>query len=174
MFSNPETNINQFGLLPNSIVADFGAATGSYSIPIARTVTAGKVYAVDVQQDLLVKLKNAANTAHIGNIEIIAGDIERLAGTHLKDGIVDMVLMANILFQVPQKKALVQEARRILRPGGRVIVIDWSGSFGGIGPQAHDVFTSYQAEQLFQPEGFVSERTFPAGDHHYGIIFKKI
>jgi len=173
MFSNPEKVVDQLGLLPTMHVADLGAGIGTYSLKIAKAVLAGKVYAVDVQKDLLVKLKNSANQAKLTNVEIIAGDIEHLSGTHLKESSVDMAVAANVVFQLSNKKSFVQEVKRILKKGGRVLLVDWSDSFGGIGPQPEHVFTEHKAKELFQAEGFAFERKISAGDHHYGLIFKK-
>ncbi len=174
MFSNPEKNVDQMGLLPTMEVADFGAGIGSYAIPLAKAVTAGKVYAIDVQKDLLTKLKNAAAQVRVFNIEIIVGDLEKLSGTHLKPESVDVVLASNVLFQTHEKKNVAQEMKRILKKNGRAIVIDWRDSDNGIGPHPGDIFTEHKARELFQGEGLVFDRTISAGDHHYGIIFKKI
>lgn len=174
MFSNPESNVTQLGLLPGSHVADLGAGSGFYTIPLAKAVgPKGRVYAVDIQKDLLAKIKSIANTSRIYNIDIICGDLEKMGGTRLREGMIDCALAANILFQLPDKKTFIREVKRVLKSNGRAVVIDWSDSFGGIGPQASDVLTSFQAKQLFEAEGFMLDRTLSAGDHHYGLIFKK-
>ena len=63
--------------------------------------------------------------------------------------------------------------KRVLRPGGKAVVIDWTESFGGLGPQPSDVVEQKEAERLFNENGFTTETSFDAGDHHYGVIFRK-
>ena len=74
------------------------------------------------------------------------------------------------------KTAVLKEASRILRPNGRLAVIDWRESpLGGgwrMGPQKADVVTREAAEALAREAGFELEREFSAGAHHYGLIFR--
>jgi hypothetical protein len=55
-----------------------------------------------------------------------------------------------------------------------VFVIDWTDSFGGMGPRTADVVDKETATALFETQQFILEREFPAGDHHYGLAFRKI
>ncbi len=176
MFSNPEANVNQLEIMPGMQVADLGAGIGFYSIPLAKVLGAkGRVYAIDVQNDLLMRLKNEAAQAHLTGIEAIHGNLEVLGGTKLRDGLIDYAVAANILFQITpaHRESFIKEVHRILRPGGRIAVIDWMESFGGIGPHPQDVVTSFQAQQLFTAHGFEFDHTISAGEHHYGLIFKR-
>ena len=66
------------------------------------------------------------------------------------------------------------EAKRILRSNGRLAVIDWSESFGGLGPQKGDVVKKETAIQLAKTAGFALQKEFEAGAHHYGLIFKPV
>lgn len=174
MFSDPEENVKNFGLMPGMLVADIGAGSGFYSFAAGKMLgEKGRVYAVDVQKDLLAKIKNEAAQRHLGNIETVWGDIEKEGGTQLRDNSLDAAFVANVLFQVKEKKGLVKEVKRILKSKGRVLVVDWTASFGGMGPTGEDVITSEQAQDLFSDVGFIFERRMPAGAHHYGLIFQK-
>lgn len=174
MFSNPRANVADFGLIPGMIVADFGAGVGAYSLEMAQVVgNGGKIYAIEVQKDLLDRLAIEAKNQHLFNIEVIWGNVEKPGGTKLKDESVQVVLLANILFQADAKYSLVLEAKRILRSGGRVILIDWNGSFGGIGPHPEQVVTKDGAKRIFAEAGLSYQSDFVAGEHHYGLIFVK-
>lgn len=175
MFSNPQANVGDFGLIPGMVVADFGAGAGAYALEMARVVgDGGKIYAIDVQKNLLDRLANEAKSENLHNVEVIWGNAEKPGGTKLKDGAVSVVLAANILFQSEARYSLALEAKRILKPGGRVIVIDWTGSFGGVGPHADQVVPPAEAKKIFASAGFAPVSEFPAGDHHYGLIFSKV
>ena len=156
------------------IVADLGAGSGFYTIPSGRAVGSnGKVYAVEVQKDLLSRIKDEAIKAHVSNVEVIWGNIEKIGGTKLRQGSVDAVIASNILFQLENKGTFVQEVKRILKPAGKVLVIDWSDSFGGMGPDPLSIMSSQSAQVLFEKEGFMLEEKINAGEHHYGMIFRK-
>lgn len=175
MFSDPDQNVENFGLMPGMHVADCGSGSGFYSLAAARALgEKGRVYAIDVQKDLLARLKNEAARLHLKNIETIWGNIEKPGGTSLRDNSVDAAFLANVLFQVKDKNSLLTELKRILKPKGRVLVVDWTSSFGGMGPSGESVVTSEQAQEIFSKGGFSFERRMPAGEHHYGLIFQKI
>jgi len=175
MFTNPQKSAENFGLMPGMQVADLGAGSGAYCYVAARLVTeAGKVYAVDIQKDVLSSIKNEADRLHLHNIEVIWGDVEKVGGTKLSNDSLDFVIASNILFQVEDKKAFLSEVKRILKPGKRVVVIDWRDSFGGLGPDPKSVIQGETCRNLFLDFGFSVDREMTdVGEHHYGIIFKK-
>ena len=174
MFSNPQKNIAEFGITDGMKVIDLGSGTGFYTIEAAKKVgPSGRVYAVDVQQDLLNKLKNSASLIGLHNIEIVWGNIEKIGGTKLRESIADRVILSNTLFQiaVEDRDNLALEVKRLLKSGGKLMVIDWEA---GTPLSPKIVVSKMLAEGIFQKNGFVLEKNFDAGDHHYGIIFKKL
>jgi len=180
MFIKPEEAINNFELRRGMTVADFGSGSGHYVLPAAQKVgTTGIVYAIDIQKSLLEKIKKEAENKHLGNVEIVWADLEGANGTHLATGVIDFVIASNILFQVDNREAVAKEIFRVLKSGGRVAIIDWSKSQVGLpgqvaaGPALNKLLSKQEAERIFLQEGFVEVREFPAGENHYGIIFKK-
>jgi ubiquinone/menaquinone biosynthesis C-methylase UbiE len=174
VFSDPSKIIEQLDVQSGSRVADFGAGSGMYSFAVAKAVGEhGKVFAVEVQKELLGRLEREAHARKILNVEGIWGDIETAGGTHLTDNSCDAVVIANALFQVPDKNGLAREAARVLKSRGKLLVVDWSGSFGGTGPMPNAVVTAATARKIFESAGLAYERSVDAGAHHYGMIFKK-
>ena len=175
MFSDPVKIVEQCGVLPGMDVVDLGVGSGHYSMALAKALlSSGRVYAVDVQKEMLVRLKNQANREGFYNIEIIWGDVEKPGGTKLRDFSVDFAILGNTLFQFDDRKSAVQEIKRILKPGGLVAVVDWTDSFGGIGPEAKAVVKKEQAVELFEKAGMHLDKEISAGSHHYGLLFKKL
>lgn len=173
-FTNPETNITELGVYDGMIVADLGAGTGAYTELLARRVgDMGKVYAVEVQKDFLINIKDMATKQGFKNIEMIWGDIERLGGTKIKDASVDAVVLSNVLFLAEDQQGLIREAKRILKIGGKLLLIDWKDSYGGLGPAKDAVLPANITQGMFEREGFVVKKAFDAGEHHYGFIFNR-
>ncbi|MAG12745.1 hypothetical protein CL630_02960 [bacterium] len=174
-FINPEDILDQLVLVEGRTVAELGAGSGAYVLSTARRVgDTGIVYAIDVQKHFLDKIKNDAKLTDLTNVEVLSGDIEELGGTGLKDGFVDTAILSNTLFQFEDKSEAAREIRRILKTDGRVLVVDWSDSFGGIGPSVDAIVSKEEAHDIFKRNGFTHERDIKAGEHHYGMIFRKM
>ncbi len=175
VFSDPEKNIEQFDLQSGAKVADLGAGAGFYSFAAARAVGGtGRVYAIEVQKELLERIRSEAVRRGLGNIEAVWGNIEELEGTKLKDDSVDAVIVANVLFQIEKKKDFADEIRRILKPRGKILLVDWQDSYGGIGPDSGSVVDRAVAKNIFEGSGFSLEREIRAGSHHWGLVMRKI
>lgn len=180
-FAQPRLAVGALGVEPGMVVADFGAGSGAHVPHLAEAVgSGGRVYAVDVQRELLSRIKReAARRAH-HHVDVLWGDIEEMQGSKLPDDHADLVLMSNILFQLADKRAALAEARRVLKREGRLAVVDWQDRpyaiEGGIrvGPERERLVSQDEALQYALRTGFEPIDTFDAGAHHYGIIFRRV
>jgi len=173
-FVVPEVVISHFHLRAGDKVADFGAGSGYFLKPLSLAVGEdGLVYACDIQKNLIDTLDALASKENLSNVRPVWCDFEKVGGSKLNDNSLDVVLLVNSLFQVENHTSLVEEIKRVLRPGGKAIIIDWTESWGGLGPQPSDVMTQAETERLFASAGFTTETEFDAGDHHYGVVFRK-
>jgi len=171
-FSSPHENVLQLGLREGMKVGDFGTGTGHY----ARAATAivgpsGQVYAIDVQEDVLKHLKLNTHARHQRVLSAVWGDIEKKGGTHLRDRSLDAAILANTFFQIENRFGFLEELKRVLVPDGKLMLVDWAGSYGGMGPVPEKVVSEHEAEGFFINGGFHKVKSFRAGPHHYGIIF---
>lgn len=174
MFSDPAANVAQLGLQPNEIVADLGSGSGVYALAAAKVLNGtGRVYAVEIQKDLVARIQSSAREAHLGNIQAVWGHIEERGGTKVADQSVDAVILSNVLFQTENKDGVMVEVARILRPGGRMLLIDWTGSFGHLGPHPDHVFTEAAARTLLEKNRFIIDRPISAGNYHWGLLVRK-
>ena len=172
MFTDPIKNLKQFGIREDMIVADLGAGTGFYSLALAHMVPHGKVYAIEIQKDFLTTIKNKIKEARLKNIECFLGNIEKIGGTKIKDEVIDATIVSNVLFQAENKEKFIEEAKRILKSNGKVLVIDWVDS-SNLGINKKSVISKEKMRDMFEKKGFIYDRDIDAGIHHYGMIFNK-
>lgn len=172
-FVVPSIVISHFHINPGDTVADLGAGNGYFLDALAGAVgKSGTVYMCDIQKPLVESLGDQARAYPDGLIHPIWGDIELPHGTKIPTDSVDRAVLVNTLFQIVDKNAAVSEIQRLLRPGGKLFIIDWTEPWGGLGPREDMVYKKDAAVALFENSGFVFEADFPAGDHHYGIALR--
>lgn len=173
-FVTPQNMLTHLKLAGHEKIVDVGAGSGAYSIAAAKLlVNGGKVYATDVNRDLLSKLSNEAIADGLSNIETIWADVEIPHAIKVHDNYIDIAILSNVLFQLEDKNGALNEIYRILKPGGVLLVIDWSDSFGGMGPATSAVITEPTAKQMLTEHHFTIGESVDAGDHHWGIIAYK-
>ncbi len=174
-FINPAEVIKEIDLKEGLSVADFGCGTGVFTLQMAKIVgDKGKVYAIDVLTEALESIRGRASLENILNIEVIRGNLEVIGGSKMPENSVDLVLMANMLFQSKKRVEIFKEASRVLKKGGKVVVVDWLPEKAIMAKDGGWAVSEVEAEKDAQEVGFEKERNFLAGSHHYGIIFKKV
>lgn len=170
-FLNPNEVLKMLNLNKNMIAADFGCGSGGWTMPLAKRLEDGLVYAIDILEEPLSALRGKITLEKISNIRIIRSDMESKQGSTLSDSSVDLVLMTNLLFQIEDKKAVFAEAKRILKKEGRILVIDWKKETS-LGPENERV-SEEEVKKLAEEIGLKLEKEFEAGTHHYGLVFNK-
>ncbi len=172
-FLDPKKVLIEAKIQHGSFVADLGSGVGAFAREISRRVGGtGKVFAVEVQKDVLLRMQRDFLHEGIGNVEGIWGDVEKIGGTKIKEGIIDTVLVSNVFFQVKDKITFLNEIKRILKKGGEVLLVDWLDSFSGLGPKSEEVVSPENAKNLFINSGFIVEKDKRVSSHHYAILFK--
>lgn len=174
-FVDPQNVVSHCHIKPGDTVADIGAGTGFFMDVLAQAVGPdGIVYASEIQRPLLETLGDTARRKGYAQVQAVWGDVEVPGGTKIPTDSVDVVLMVNTLFQLEDIPSALSEITRILRSGGKCIVVDWSESFAGLGPQPTQVMTAANAVAAFETAGYIYEREFATGDHHYGLAFRAV
>jgi ubiquinone/menaquinone biosynthesis C-methylase UbiE len=174
-FLNPTHAVRAIGLHEGMTVADFGSGSGFFTRAAAHLVgKSGHVYAIDAHREGLKRIRSLGLLEGLKNIEIVTGDIEGRQGSHLPEQSMDFIIVSNILFSAENKDAIIEEVWRTLKKSGRALVIDWKGSFGGLGPHASHVITEAKARGLFEKGGFAVIKEIPAGAYHWGFLIKKV
>ncbi len=173
-FVNPAKIIHLFNLMEGSKFADFGSGSGAYVLAAAPLVgQTGRVLAIEVQKDLLLKLKQAVVDANHSNVKFLWCDFENLGATQLEDESLDVAVVSNTLFQLDNKLGAIREMHRTLKKSGKLYIIDWSESFKGMGPSSDIVVDKDSAMGFATEAGFILQSEFNPGEHHYGLELSK-
>jgi ubiquinone/menaquinone biosynthesis C-methylase UbiE len=132
------------GVKPGMTCIDLGSGTGTFTFPLLACVGAeGTVYAVDDSEEMqgYIRSKNPPP-----NLILTHSDVRR---TGLDDGIADLCLLSSILHEVDRPAELLAEAFRLLRPGGRVLVVEWKAQLSSPGPPQELRLSREKVEGLF-------------------------
>ena len=171
---HPEKIVGEFGIKEGMSIADFGSGAGYFTIILGRMVGEdGKVYALDIQETSLDNVRVKARAVDLKNIETIRTNLEVVGSSGLPDNSQDIVLLANILFQSDKKAEIIREANRVLKNGGRLVLIDWKFGTGGFGPPDELRTDDIAMRSLVTGESLIFDRAIDAGQFHFGMIFIK-
>lgn len=170
-FLNPEKILKEeLNLSATMTAADFGAGSGGWAIPLAQILQDGRVIAVDILSGPLSALTSQAKLSRILNIQTEIADVTK--GTKIAPGFCDLVLMTNVLFQCGENKnKVLEEGKRVLRNGGKILVIEWKKS-ANFGPRERAVSLE-DIKKLAEEAGLKVAKEFEASPYHYGIILVK-
>jgi ubiquinone/menaquinone biosynthesis C-methylase UbiE len=166
-WQNPEATLADIGLHKGFTFVDVGCGDGFFAIPAARIVgKEGKVYALDFDEEAITSLKRKAARENLENIEAKTGAAE---GIVLCEGCADIVFFGIVLhdFKIPRK--VLANAKRMLKPTGRLVDLDWKKEPMNLGPPLQIRFSEGQAAKLIEEAGFKIDQKRDAGSFQYLI-----
>ena len=172
MFLDPGTVVANFQITHGMSVADFGAGAGHFAFAMADAVgLEGRVYALDIREEMIEVLNGYIRLHNIPQITPMQCNLETKNGSTLTDQSVDAVLCAGILHQVDNPFAVLQEAFRVLKSSGTVVIIDWD-QHTALKPGK--LFAQPEAQNTLSQCGFTLKEVLKnAGDYHYGVVGEK-
>ena len=136
--------IQSLALEPTDVVADLGAGTGYFSFPIAREVPNGTVLAVDIQPEMLAIIERRVAQYSIPNVvPVLAGECDPALG----ENSVDVVLLVDAYHEFSCPREVMSAVTTALKPGGRVLLVEYRGGDPGIGIKPLHTMTLDQAEK---------------------------
>ncbi|MFA6047496.1 MAG: class I SAM-dependent methyltransferase [Parcubacteria group bacterium] len=175
-FLNPEKIVKEMEIKPGMIIADFGCGTGYFCFPLAQKVgKGGKIYAIDILNSKLETVASQAKLSGINNIITSRANLEATEGSKLQKESVDWVILVNMLFQNNSegKKKIMQEAKRVLKKGGNILVIEWDKDKSTIGPEKTIRVSKDEMMRIAREYGLGIATEIPVSDFHYGMILAK-
>jgi len=118
-------------------------------------------------------MESFAKIKNIDNIIIKRANLEKEKSTQLEDGSVNWVIIKDVLFQNKKKQNILKEAKRILKDGGNILVMEWNEN-PAMGPEKKMRITVEDLTKTVFSEGFVFKKQIGAGNYHYVIIATKM
>ena len=173
-FIDPEAIIGLLNLPQGIVVADFGCGTGYFSLPIARQIGGkGIVYALDILTDKLEAVESQAKTQGVTNILTKRVNLENKNGSKLEPESVDWVIVKDMLFQNKEKNQILEEARLVLKPGGKILLVEWKKGDTAIGPDTGLRISAEELKDMARKNELAIDHEIDAGNFHYGVILVK-
>jgi len=170
---DPERVVQAAGVAPGMHVADFGCGrTGHIMLPAAHQVGGeGTVFAVDLVKEHLQMIESLCSLQGLSCVQPIWGDYERPGGVHIESGSLDRIFLVNNLSLLADVGSFVSEAKRLLHPDGRVVVVDWKKRFPHpVAPPSDTLYDLHDAELLFAQHGLQKVDEIPVSPTHWGLI----
>ena len=167
----PEQMLDALKIKAGETVADIGAGAGYTSLRLARRVgPAGTVLATDVQTQMLAMLTDNARAAGLKNIKAIRST---QADTKLPEGKVDLALMVDVYHEASDPEALLQGLKKALKPGGRLVFVEFRGEDPEVPIKPEHKMTLKQVRLEVEPQGFRFKENLEFLPWQHIIIFEK-
>jgi ubiquinone/menaquinone biosynthesis C-methylase UbiE len=167
----PEAMLNALKIPRGATVADVGAGAGYHSLRLARRVgPQGTVLATDVQPQMLEMLKRNARAAGVKNIKPLLCTHQ---DTRLPEGKVDLILMVDVYHECSDPQLMLQGLRKALRPGGRLVLVEFRGEDPEVPIKPEHKMTVKQVRREVEPQGFNFKTSLEFLPWQHVIIFEK-
>lgn len=164
---DPDHILEKLELTGKMVLADLGCGTGFFSIPASRRVK--KVFALDIQQEMLEILTDKIKKEKITNIETILSEESSIP---LPDKSVNILLMANVFHELEDRSSLLKEVKRVLDLNGRLAIIDWKKIEMDFGPPIQERLDEKEVIDICSENGFTSLEKSNIEPHNYLLIFR--
>ncbi len=162
--------VRELRLAPGMAVADVGAGTGYYTRRIAAAVAPGPVYAVDIQPELLEMVRHLAQRDGLANIRPVQA-AER--ATNLPAASVDLALLVDVYHELAYPYEVMQDIVRALRPGGRVVLVEYRGEDPQVPIKPLHKMSQAQVLREMAPHALAHERTAGTLPWQHLLVFRK-
>jgi ubiquinone/menaquinone biosynthesis C-methylase UbiE len=169
-WQDPEVILARIGLKASLTFMDIGCGGGFFALPAARVVGEnGKVYGIDIDAESIGELRDLVSREGLSNVELTVGKAEAAA---LCESCADIVFLGMVLHDFDDPARVLQNARKMLNPTGRLINLDWKKMTMRLGPPLEKRFSEQKAVQLIEAAGFSVVSIEDIGPYHYIIEAK--
>ena len=167
----PEKMLDALKIQPGDVVADVGAGVGYTSARISKRVgPKGVVLATDIQPQMVKMMRENMKTLKITNVKPI---LCTATDTKLPDGEVDLILMVDVYHEVPNPAGFLKALRKALKPGGRLVLVEFRAEDPDVPIKPEHKMTTKQARKEVEPQGFAFKEVIDTLPWQHILIFEK-
>ncbi len=167
-WQDPEKILPAIGLNEGMTFIDVGCGEGYFALPAARRVgLRGKVFAFDINADAIAGLREHAAAEELTNL---TAEVKAAEEAVACEGCADIVFFAIDLHDFMDPVKVLQNAKEMLKPSGRLVDLDWKDIVMDFGPPAEKRFSVAKAKNLIESAGFAIQSVGDAGPYHYLIV----
>ncbi len=166
LFESPDAILSEVGVDSGQVVADIGCGTGFFTLPLAKLVgKQGKVYALDTSPTMIRELRK--RTKNLKQVKPIHSQENRFP---LEDRSLDFALLVNMIHELENWRLFLKEVRRILKPGGKICVVDWKKKKMAMGPPLKIRLTKKRIGEMLHQSGYSRIRSISPLPYHNGLV----
>lgn len=167
----PEKALDAIGIQPGMVVADVGAGVGYFTVRLAKRVgPSGKVFANDVQPEMLSMLRDRVAKANLTNVETVLGTE---ADPKLPRNAMDLILLVDVYHELSQPQRMLQKLREALKSDGRLVLIEFRKEDPRIPIRPEHKMSVQEADAEVSAEGFRLEKVLKDLPRQHILVFKK-
>jgi ubiquinone/menaquinone biosynthesis C-methylase UbiE len=164
-WQNPEEILQAGGLKSGHTLIDIGCGQGFFTLPAARIVgDQGRIYGIDSSSESIALLQQKADSAGLKNISLVVGNGET---SLVCEGCADLVFLGIVLHDFYDPQLVLDNARKMLKPEGRLVNLDWKKEAMNLGPPLEKRFDIATASALMRRAGFILEDSREYGPYNY-------
>ena len=167
----PDRALDLIGIAKDSTIADVGAGNGYITWRLAqRAGPKGKVYAVDIQREMLDMLRKNMRDRKIVNVEPILGAFD---DPKLPAGASDLIILVDVYHEFSEPQKMVRKMRESLKPDGRLVLLEYRGEDPAVPIRPEHKMTVQQVKAELEPEGLRLDKLMDDLPRQHILIFRK-
>ena len=167
---NTSLIVKSMKLKPGMVVADIGAGTGYYTFRIAKLVPQGKVYAVEIQEELIDLLNKRKNETGANHVEVIRGDT---LSVNLPENTVDLAILVDVYHELSWPREIIHSIGKSLKPDGKILLVEYRGEDPEVRIKPLHKTTIEQLSREMKSHGFVVDKRVNVLPIQHFLVFRK-
>jgi ubiquinone/menaquinone biosynthesis C-methylase UbiE len=166
----PSKAIAALDIKPGQVVADVGAGSGYYTVRLAKRVgPIGRVFATDIQQEMLDLLKKRLARERLDNVELIlATDVD----PRLPAGQLDLILMVDVYHELARPQDVLRRLRTALKPDGRLVLVEFRKESAWVPIREEHKMSIKEARMELEAEGYRFDRVIDVLPWQHILVFR--
>jgi ubiquinone/menaquinone biosynthesis C-methylase UbiE len=166
----PDKALEAIGIRRGMIIADVGSGSGFMSFKMAKLVgPSGKVYANDIQPEMLEIVKTRARQNKITNVETVLGTDR---DPKLPGGTIDLILLVDVYHEFSHPQAMLDRMRESLKPGGRLVLLEYRKEDPTVPIRPEHKMSVAEVKAELEPEGFQFDQTIEVLPRQHILVFR--